>query len=183
MAQQIYYLPGMGGSLLQGLGQALVEAGCSVLGRELRGDFAKHSFAEKVALVVEDLLSLEREGSPSVIANSFGAYLFLHAQAELPPYSGKVLLLSPIVGAFANEGVGIGFVPPRSKRLFEIAQRGRYPVPQHCEIHVGGEDWQSNPDNVRAFGSTVGIPVHVVANNGHMLERDYVTALLDKFLA
>ena len=182
MAQQIYYLPGMGGSLLQGLGQALVEAGCSVFGRELRGDFAKSSFAEKVAVVVEDLRGLEREGSPSVIANSFGAYLFLHAQAELSAYSGKVLLLSPIVGSFSNEGIGIGFIPPRANRLLEIAQGGEYPAPKHCEIHVGREDWQCNPEHVTKFGELAGVPVSVVPDNGHMLDRAYVRGVLEKFL-
>lgn len=182
MAQQIYYLTGMGGSLSQGLGEALLVAGCKVLGRELQGDFRKLPFSEKVATVVKDLRDLENKGSPKVIANSFGAYLFLHAQAELPPYLGKVLLLSPIVGAFVNDGVGIGFVPPRSKRLFEIAQGGRYPVPHNCEIHVGSEDWQCNPDNVTKFGKAVGIPVSVVLDNGHRLDRTYVSGVLKKFL-
>lgn len=182
MSKKIYYLPGMGGSLLEGLGQALVEAGCNVFGRELRGDFAKLSFPEKVATVVEDLRCLESEGFPRVIANSFGAYLFLHAQTELTAYSGKVLLLSPIVGAFSNEGVGIGFIPPRSKRLLEIAKSGSYPAPKHCEIHVGSEDWQCNPNNVSKFGELAGIPVSVVPNNGHMLDRAYVRVVLEKLL-
>lgn len=178
----VYYLTGMGGSLTHGLGQALIEAGCDVFGRELQGDFRKLPFAEKVATVVKDLRWLEKESSPRVIANSFGAYVFLHAQAELPAYSGRVLLLSPIVGAFTNEGVGIGFVPPRAKRLYEIAQNGGYPAPKNCEIHVGSEDWQCNPVNVTKFGELAGIPVSVVPDNGHQLDRTYVSGVLKKFL-
>ena len=173
----------MGGSLSQGLGEALLDAGCNVFGRELREGFGKLTFAEKVATVLKDLRDLENQGSPRVIANSFGAYVYLHAQAELPAYSGRVLLLSPIVGAFTNEGVGIGFVPPRAKRLFEIAKNGGYPAPKNCEIHVGSEDWQCNPVNVTKFGELAGIPVRVVPNNGHQLDRTYVSGVLEKFLA
>jgi hypothetical protein len=38
-----------------------------------------------------------------VVAVSFGAYLFLHAQTQLPAYPGQVLLLSPILGEFAAQ--------------------------------------------------------------------------------
>lgn len=76
----VYYLPGMGGSLSQGLGQVLVATGCSVNGRELQGDFAKLTFAQKVEAVVKDLRSHQNDGASRVIANSFGAYLFLHAR-------------------------------------------------------------------------------------------------------
>lgn len=161
---------------------ALLKMGCELVGRELRGHFTRYTFSEKVALIAEDLQMLEKDGVPRVIANSMGAYLYLHAQAEMPAYSGKVLLLSPIVGAFSNEEIGIGFVPPKSKRLFEIAKAGLYPAPKRCEIHVGSEDWQCNPMNVSAFGSLTGIPVTVIPNNGHMLDREYVTEVLGRFL-
>lgn len=183
MNQQIYYLPGQGGSLHKGLGEVLIQRGYDPIGRELQGAFRNLEFGEKVATISKDLLSLQPNNGLRVIANSFGAYLLLHALADMPPFSGRLLLLSPIVGAFTNEGVGIGFVPPRAKRLLEIAQTGGYPTPTNCEIHVGSEDWQCNPENVSAFGAATGIPVQIVPNNGHMLDREYVSKILDKFLA
>lgn len=183
MTERIYYLTGMGGSLHKGLGEALLQRGVEVVGRELRGDFAKLDFGQKVETVSKDLQTLHLENDPRVVANSFGAYLLLHALADQPPFTGKLLILSPIVGNFSNVDVGIGFVPPRSKRLLEIAQSGRYPTPTNCQIHVGGEDWQCNPENVRAFGAAVNIPVHIVPKNGHMLERQYVAKLLDNFIS
>lgn len=182
MNQRIYYLTGMGGSLHKGLGEALYQRGLQVVGRELRDDFAKLDFSQKVEIVSMDLQTLQQENGPRVIANSFGAYILLHALLDHPPFTGKLLILSPIVGAFSNEGIGIGFVPPRAKRLLEIAQSGKFPTPTRCEIHVGSEDWQCNPENVRAFGEAVNIPVHIVPKNSHMLERDYVTKLLDNFI-
>ena len=94
-----------------------------------------------------------------------------------------MLLLSPIIGEFSNEDIRMGFIPPYSKRLFELASSGSYPRLKQCEIHVGSEDWQSNPQNVTAFAELVAMNVHVVQNGGHKLPKDYVSNLLDKWLA
>jgi len=114
----------------------------------------------------------------------FGAYIFLHAQAQLgAPYIGKVLLLSPIVGEFENQDTQMNFIPPRANVLMELGQSGSYPTPKQCEIHTGSEDWQSNPDNVTKFGALVGINVTVVPDGGHNLPHSYVGAVLDNWLS
>ena len=100
------------------------------------------------------------------------------------PYVGKVLLLSPIVGEFANndEDRPMNFLPPRANVLMELAQSGSYPTPRHCEIHTGAQDWQSHPVNVTKFGELVDIPVHLFPDGGHMLPKEYVGAVLDNWL-
>lgn len=178
----VYYLPGQGGHLHQGLGAALLERGIALQGREIQGEFKKADFATKVSIIAHDLRTHHWKENALVIANSFGAYLFLHSQAELPPYIGHVLLLSPIVGEFGSEELQIGFIPPRAKKLFEMASAGTYPTPLDCQIHVGSEDWQSNPTNVTQLGQLLKIPVHIVPNNGHMLEKSYVNELLDHWI-
>ena len=52
-------------------------------------------------------------------------------------------------------------------------------MPKQCEIHVGADDWQSNPANVTEFGSLVDIVVNVVPNAGHSLPTEYVSGVLD----
>lgn len=52
----------------------------------------------------------------------------------------------------------------------------------NAQIHVGEREWQSNPIAVSAFGKLVSIPVTVVPDNGHMLEKAYVIKLLEKWL-
>lgn len=178
-----YYLPGQGGRLRQGLGAALLERNTDVQGQEIHGDFQKADFATRVSIVADDLKRDHWGDDSLVIANSYGAYLFLHAQAELSAYPGRVLLLSPIVGEFDSEELQIGFIPPRARKIFEMATTGTYPVPVDCQIHVGSEDWQSNPKNVAKLGLLFNIPVHVVPNNGHMLEKGYVAQVLDTWLA
>lgn len=183
MNKSVYYLTGMGGRLETGLGQALLAKGFDVTGRELAGQFRQLSFNEQVDAVANDLQSNFWDKDARVIANSFGAYLFLHAQAKLPPYPGKVILLSPIVGEFANQATEMNFIPPRSEQLLELAKDGSYPTPLNCEIHVGAKDWQSNPSNVETFGELVGLKVTVVPDAGHMLPKEYVNNLLDRWLS
>ena len=182
MKRSVYYLTGMGGRLDSGLGQGLLSRGLEVAGRELVGEFRKLDFQDQIDHIVEDLQSNFWHEDSHVIANSFGAYLFLHAQAQMEPYIGKVILLSPIVGEFGNEVTQMNFIPPRAEKLRQLAEAGTFPIPKQCEVHVGSEDWQSNPANVTAFGLMLGIDVTVVPNAGHMLPKEYVGDLLDKWL-
>ena len=103
MNKTVYYLTGMGGRLDKGLGRGLLEKGFNVKGRELYGDFRKYEFQLQVELIAKDLTNLFWDENCCVIANSFGAYLFLNAQAIMKPYIGRVILLSPIVGEFSKE--------------------------------------------------------------------------------
>ena len=179
----IYYLPGYGGRLDTGLGSALLKRGFNVSGRQTIGDFRALPFDEQVAVVAADLHHHFWRSDAQVVANSFGCYLFLHAQAQLPPFVGRVLLLSPIVGEFDHADKAMHFSPPHPTRLRQLAREGLMPCPLDAQIHVGTEDWQSVPDNVQAFGQAVGIPVHLAQGLGHMLGEDYVRPLLDRWLA
>ena len=182
MTQPIYYLTGMGGTLHTGLGQAILDRGYDVTGRQLSGEFRNMSFPDQIETVCNDLKEHFWNESARVICNSFGAYIALHAFAQLAkPYLGNVLLLSPIVGEFENQDTQMNFIPPRANVLMELAQSGSYPIPRHCEIHTGAQDWQSNPVNVTKFGELVGIPVHVVPDGAHMLPKEYVGAVLDNW--
>jgi hypothetical protein len=178
----IYYLPGWAGHLSTGLGKAFTDRGFDVTGRETRGDFKDLSFTDQVETVKEDLVNHFWTEDSRVIGNSFGAYLFLHAQAFLEPYPGKVLLLSPIVGGFADESTGRFFSPPQEHKLLKLAQAGQFPLPKNCGVHTGSEDWQSHPDAVSEFFGLLGIETIVAEGRGHSLGEDYVGPLLDSWL-
>jgi hypothetical protein len=178
----VYYLPGHGGQLAKGLGQGLLDRGFDVTGRETRGDFRALPFDEQIQTIMDDLQDHFWHAQAQVICNSFGSYLFLHAQAQMPSFTGRVLLLSPIVGEFTSDQNRTTFSPPRPRRLKELAETGQFNTPTSCEIHVGEEDWQSIPANVLAFGQLTGIPVTVVPKGGHNLGKEYVGPLLDRWL-
>lgn len=183
MKQAVYYLPGYGSRLDTGLGQALLSFGYCVTGRETVGEFRDLGFTEQVNTIANDLRDHFWSEDARIIANSFGAYLFLHAQAQLGvPFIGKVLLLSPIVGEFSNEVNLMNFVPPQPEKLFELAKRGKFPTPPRCEMHTGSEDWQSHPKNVTAFGDLVGIRVDVFQGASHRLPKTYVALVVGRLM-
>ena len=103
MTKTIYYLPGHGGRLHTGLGEGLISRGFDVSGRETVGEFRSLPFQEQIEAVADDLSTLYWSEGHRVVCNSFGCYLFLHAQTLMKPYVGKVLLLSPIVGQFSDD--------------------------------------------------------------------------------
>lgn len=179
---EIYYLPGMGGRLDAGLGEELLRRGFALRGRETVGAFKKLRFGEQVDAVKQDLVERFWTPEAGVIANSFGGYLFLHAQLGLKPLPGRVLLLSPVIGATAQGATGMRFYPPRADLLRQAAQAGGFPKPDNIEVHVGEEDWQAGPQALVKFCNDVGIEVHVVPGRGHMLGSDYVGPLLDAWL-
>ena len=183
MTPSIYLLPGRGGRLDKGLGEALTGRGWQVHGRELQGEFQRLRFDHQVETIAKDLRTHFWHGDARVVANSFGAYLFLHAQTLLPPFPGRVLLLSPIVGEASQEERMLYFVPPRAGQLQELIGQGAYPAPVRCEIHVGEHDWQSVPANVQAIGQALGWRVSIVPGASHQLPKAYVGAVLDEWLA
>lgn len=178
----LYLLPGQGGRLTKGLGEHLANRGINVVGRETVGAFRELPFQEQIERIAKDLRDHFWHENARVIANSFGAYLFLHAQTLLDPFIGRVLLFSPIVGEFENSETWKSFSPPRPDVLKNLAQSGQYPSPLHCTIYVGENDWQSQPSSVAAFAKATGMSVNVVPGMGHMLEKDYVATVLDRWL-
>ena len=182
MSTSIYYLPGHGGRISNGLGQELVRRGFDVLGRETVGDFKKLDFDVQVETVAADLKANFWHCNARVIANSYGAYLLLLSFSYLTTFPGKILLLSPIVGEFSNDQTRIGFIPPYANRIHALVSKGLYPIPNSCQIHVGSQDWQSNPDNVTAFAALIHSQVTVLEGAGHSLPKEYVANLLDTWL-
>ena len=182
LQRTVYYLPGHGGQIATGLGKGLNDRGFHLEGRETRGEFRSMPFREQVDRVAEDVSDRFWSEHSLVVANSYGAYLFLHAQTLLPPYIGRVLLLSPIVGEFKDVQSQRGFIPPRADVILQLAKDGLMPAPKNCEAHVGSEDWQSLPENVCTLGSLLGFNVTIVPGAGHMLGKDYVGEVLDRWL-
>lgn len=113
-----------GGHWDKGLREELSARGYEVFDRELNGAFRKLPFGEQIAIIASDLKSAFWHKDAQVVAISFGAYLFLHAQTLLEPFIGRILLLSPIVGEATNEEHLMFFVPPRARHLQELARSG-----------------------------------------------------------
>ena len=181
--KSIYLLPGRGGGLTAGLGLALKARGYNLSGRETLGDFAKLPLLDQAQAIAHDLQVEFWDSDAQVVANSYGAYLLLFAQTLMPAFPGEVLLLSPVIGVVKKSSIGnLGFAPPYAERLMALAKLGDLVVPEHCEIHVGANDWQCPAERLSEFGRLTGIPVSIVPDSGHMLGHRYVNVLLDQWL-
>jgi hypothetical protein len=181
--ETVYYLPGANGQLSTGLGEGLKQRGLTVFGRATVGEFRQFSFDDQVQIIAEDLRSAKWWSSKGkVVVNSYGSYLFLHAQMHMPPYPGSVLMLSPILGSFENAQTGQSFFPPYADHLMRAARNKVFPVPTHLQIHVGSLDWQSPPNLVSEFSELVCAKLSIAAGRGHMLGSDYVGPVLDRWL-
>ena len=182
MEKTVYYLPGRGGQLTTGLGKGLADRDISVVGRETLGQFLKLTFQQQIDAIKSDLQDKFWHDGARLVAVSYGAYLFLHAQLSMPAFPGRILLLSPVLGGAFASSVGVGFIPPRADKLGQAVEEKQFPKLKQAEIHVGSEDWQSKPDVISLFGEAVSIPVYIVEGKGHMLGADYVSPLLDRWL-
>jgi len=179
----IYYLTGRGGQLNKGLGEAILERGYKLSGREMSGAFAQLPFQNQLDLITKDLQDGFWHRNAKVIAVSYGAYLLLHALTELEPYVGSVLLLSPVLGGVTNGSTMRYFSPPRADKLMRLVEGGAFPVPNKIEIHVGDSDWQSPYQRAVKFTEAVGGGCKVVPDTGHQLGKDYVASVLDEWLS
>ena len=94
----------------------------------------------------------------------------------------SMIYISPIIGEFSSEETKLGFIPPQAGKLMELAKSGNYPSPKNCEIHVGDQDWQSDPKSVQRWAGMLGISTAIVPDTGHMLGKAYVSAILDRWL-
>ncbi len=90
----VFYLPGAGGQLVTGLGQALRDRGFNVTGRETRDEFRRLGFEDQLQIIRQDLQENFWHEQARVVCNSYGSYLFLHAQSQMAPFPGRVLMHS-----------------------------------------------------------------------------------------
>ena len=74
MSDAIYHLPGRGGEITTGLGQGLLDRGCSIVGRETRGAFLKLTFQQQLDAICNDLQDdfWSADARLRIAANMFG---------------------------------------------------------------------------------------------------------------
>lgn len=174
----LYFLPGRGSSFQGRLGAELQSRGYELHGRVLEGEFAKLPFPDQINLIAEDLAKYSKQQTP-LISHSFGAYLGLHAILQNKGYAGKVLLISPILGAV--KGNGRMFKPPQSKRIAEAIEARQLPK---LDLHllVGDQDWQSPLDECQNLVHGLFGNLHVAEDKGHDLGKEVVGLFLTHFL-
>lgn len=178
MVREIYFLPGRGSSFQGRLGTELQLRGYELSGRVLEGEFAKLPFPNQINLIADDLAKYSKQQIP-LIAHSFGAYLGLHAILQNQGYTGKVLLISPILGAVKDDGRM--FKPPQSKRIAKAIEARQFPKLEMALL-VGDQDWQSPLVECEKLIAVSGGTLNTALGKGHDLGAEVVKEVLDFFL-
>lgn len=185
--QSIYYLPGRGAYINSGLGLELSRRGFDILGREIAGRgprnpenlFASLPFSNQIDVIKHDLEKYAWLTEAIVIGNSFGAYLLAHSFLQLKEFPGRVLLISPVLGAVYASGML--FRPPQSNSLSKgIAERVFPDI--NLDILVGSDDEHFLPDVAKQLNEVVNGDLTIADNQGHRLEHATVSQYLDHWL-
>ncbi|NEV60656.1 alpha/beta hydrolase [Thiorhodococcus minor] len=183
MTSALYLLPGRSNTLSD-LGDIVLDLGMDVCGRELRPPFSTLRFSEQLAYIQKDLRTLLWAPEAKLIGHSYGGYLLLHALAELPPFPGRILLLSPVLGSAVVRGDRpFSSTPPRARRLLELSERQTFPAPRALELHTGADDDGCDPDLARTICAQISTATAtVVPEQGHQLAPDYVAEVIRSFI-
>ena len=179
----VYLLPGRGDGLNCTLGRIINSNGFMVQGRAITPEYQALGFSEQLGLVKADFQAGFWGKDKMLIGHSYGAYLLLHTLAEMPPFPGSILLISPVLGPGVAANRHYGSLPPRAGRLMELARHGRFPGPAYMEIHIGANDNGCDPKLAQEFASHIAAAlVHVVPGVSHSLPESYLTAVMRNFL-
>ena len=176
--KKIRYVTGRGGSGVGGLSGYL-----STLTRDfdvcpIDPAFLQLDLDNQIGRVRE----FSSQGNSYVVANSYGAYLFLLSLIDQPASSINVLLLSPVLGRAMSEKRMLFSRPPREATLKRAIQDGRLGMPAHLQIVTGAKDEICDPELAIRVGDQLNIDVSVLADESHMLEHTSVSLAVERFL-
>lgn len=178
----VYYLPGRTEMPATGSAGLIAGLGWEIVGRNFRTDLRPMGFAEQLETIQTDLQTQCRLDARPLIGQSYGAYLLLHALAGLEPYPGRVLLLSPVLGAALDRRSMILSRPPRAEKLLRWAETGTFPRLGYAELHTGAEDVGCDPRLAKIFAAALGLHLMIVPGAGHELPEAYLKSVLNRFL-
>lgn len=183
MNDKVYLIPGRNEKLSGFFGDTVSHMGFDVYGREILPPFSQLQFGEQLAIIKNDLKSLFWYAGAKLIGYSYGGYLLLHSLAELEPFPGKILLLSPVLGAAMSKDKKYSSFPPRFKKLSQLAENGGFPPPCYLELHTGAEDDGCDPDLANRICSKIeNSNIKIVMNQAHRLDPAYVADVLSRYL-
>ncbi len=176
----IFYITGAGGDHRNGLGAHLASLNFAYGGLSLSAGFVRHSFDQKLAIIRSAIEQIDRPEA-AIIANSMGAYYLLHSFIDRQPFSGRVLLLSPVLGA-ASHGFNYSR-PPMAANFANALQKRRLPKPARLEIATGMADTSCDYCQAEQVAAALAADqLTLVEGQGHTLDHTTVRQLVERFL-
>lgn len=164
------------------LGNAISNLGFGVIGRELINGFMQLRISSQVKVIQNDLMKSFWHKDARLIAHSYGGYLLLQTLAQMKPFPGKVLLLSPVLGTSRNKVNTVVSRPPWVNRLIKYASERTFP-PLDIAVHTGEKDNGCDPELANTIISSIdGGKIYIIKDEGHSLNREYTGVVLREFL-
>jgi hypothetical protein len=181
MINECFYITGRGGSIHQGLGAFLKSRSHQVTGISLAHDFLQAPFEQQLSSIQSEFSRLQQHNIP-VIANSYGAYLFLNSLIGVAALQTKVLLLSPVVGTLVSK-IGY-FKPPYEGRIPAALCDGTLRKPAQLDICCGSLDNQCDLAALATLAKTLHADRYsILDGQGHMIDKHVVAEVVDTFLS
>ena len=178
---RLIYISGRGGDANNGLGAYLKQLDPNRIGLSVNDKFLQLPFPQQVA-VVKQLIDEFDGPNTKVISNSYGSYLLLNALIEAPKYQFKGLLLSPAIGGVMNSASLTYARQPGGGRFDQAMKAKDFTKPRYLALHIGDLDVGYDISRFLELQSCMQFDsFNIISGQGHMLERDVVTSILDGF--
>lgn len=176
----IYYLPDDGELIHSNFGEYILSSGYDLFGRETIGNFRSIGFDSQILKIVSDLSADFSDKDLHIVAHSYGAYLLLHALVHLgTSFEFKITLLSPILGPIKDSTSLLNFIPPKSDRLFQLANFFKFPILNNCRIYIIPHCSMLDVEAISKFSQLTGIKCIDIINDYNELDQSII---FDKFL-
>lgn len=178
---RLIYISGRGGDARKGLGGYLKQLDPNRIGLSVNESFLQRDFHEQVSVVRQLLDEFDGENT-KVIANSYGAYLLLHALIDAPRYLLKGLLLSPAIGGVLNSNSLAYARQPSTNRFDEALIDRAFTKPRYLALHIGDLDVGYDSQRFEELDESLELDLlDIIPGQGHMLDRDIVKIILKHF--
>lgn len=178
-ARTIRYITGRGGSAQSGLSVYLSTLTSDFDALAIDPAFLQKGLEEQISRV-RAFADFE---SGYLIANSYGAYLFLLSLIDRPRLTARVLLLSPVLGRAMDPERMLFSRPPREKTLQRAIRENRLGLPKLLWIVTGKDDEVCNYAMAAEISDSLGAELSVLEGQGHMIEPSIVSQTLTEFLS
>ena len=178
VTMKLRYITGRGGSATQGLSLYLSTLVDDYQALANDAELHRRSFDEQINTVAEFCRT-----ATHLIANSYGAYLWLLSRINTAPSDTRVLLLSPVMGRAMGPQQMLSSRPPRLRSLESAITDGRLVLPQQVRVVTGRDDDVCTYHTAIAQCRKIGIEdLSIIEDEGHNMSHALVSKVITDFL-
>ena len=172
----VIYISGRGGDAAKGLGGYIRDNVESYVGVSLSIDFLKADFTNQVDAIQR---LINEYSDHDIVANSYGAYLLLHALVDNSRTERNIKLMSPVLGKGISKNMMFSSRPPSVKRLMDSIEEKRLSLSESTYIYIGEKDSGYCPELTQIYADYIGEDhVFVLQGEGHSLSKETVRVIL-----